>query len=365
MTPLVLGPSYALLESAVPGRMRAWVQRHEYQINNLINAAWLRTDDYARDIPFSAAVTAFSGTSHVPETRAYRAIYDYAQHLHAVRDDLIEAAKGDPERIEAAEAAFATYRDGYRTRFRAWLTSRGGLVSSMIAGPARFPVAQQQKKGASVDRRWDELTEWSERAIKAALREITAVNAPPSDPVSDLERRIATRKQAQEAYKATNAILRKKISDEEKVAAIVALGISEDTARKALVPDFAGRIGFPAYVTQNNLAEIKRLEARLAAERKKSAVIEAVEAEDSAVAGDYAFAGKDGGPGGTVVYNVPMDRVQIVYDVERVPRDLYDTLRRYGFVYSPREKAFQRRLNAQGVRAASIVTGLNLPWSGV
>ena len=365
MNALILGPFYGKLAAAAPPRLAAWARQREWSINRTINAAWKGAHEYAGDIPWATAVAAFSGTSHVPEQRAYRVLYEYAAHLDDVRDDLIEAAKGDPERIEAAEAAFATYRDGYRTRFRAWLTSRGGLVSSMIAGPARFPVAQQQKKGASVDRRWDELTEWSERAIKAALREIAAVNAPPSDPVSDLERRIATRKQAQEAYKATNAILRKKISDEEKIAAIVALGISEDTARKALVPDFAGRIGFPSYVTQNNLAEIKRLEGRLAAERKKSAVIEAVEAEDSAVAGDYTFAGKDGGPGGTVVYNVPLDRVQILYDVSRVPRDLYESLRRYGFVFSPREKAFQRRLNQQGVNAASIVTGIDLPWAGV
>jgi hypothetical protein len=186
--------------------------------------------------------------------------------------------------------------------------------------------------------------------------------------ITDLEARITKRTRDQEVYKAANAILRKKLSDDEKVEAIRALGTGETTARKLLLPDFAGRIGIPTSALQTNLAEIKRLEARLAAEREKAAVIEAVaeaEATGETSATEFPFSGKDGGPSGTVLYNVDLDRVQILYDVPRVPRDLYESLRRYGFVFSPREKAFQRRLNQQGVNAASIVTGIDLPWAGV
>ena len=207
---------------------------------------------------------------------------------------------------------------------------------------------------------------WPIARAKAREARETKAAVPVSAEITDLEARITERVRTQERYKAINAIIRKKISDEEKVEAIRALGSSETTARKLLLPDFAGRIGVPSYMLTNNLAEIKRLEARLAAEREKLAVVETLaEAEATGEsAGEFPFDGKDGGPGGTVVYHRDLDRVQIRYSVERVPRDLYETLRRYGFVYSPREKAFQRRLNAQGVRAASIVTGIDLPWSG-
>lgn len=363
MNALVLGPSYALLEAAVPERMRAWIQRRDYQINNLINAAWVRTDEYARDISFASAVSAYSGTSHVPETRAYRVIYDYAAHMRESHATFLGWAEGDPDREAMAAALFDAYRDGYRTRFRAYLGSRGGMVSSMIAGPARFPVAAQQRKSDAVDAKWAELSEWSRRATADAMRALKEAKIEAGGgAIADLERRIAERQRTQETYKQINAIIRKKLDDEAKVAAIMALGLSETAARKTLLPDFAGRIGIPAYALQNNLAEIKRLQARIDDERAKAAVVEAVEGGTTAT--EFPFPAKGENPSGTVVYNTDIDRVQVVYAVERVPRNLYDTLRRYGFVFSPRERAFQRRLNQQGVNAASIVTGIDLPWSG-
>lgn len=426
MNALTLGPFYAALVAAAPPHLAAWARQREWSINQTINQTWRDANEYAADIPWSTVVAAFSGTSHVPEQRAYRILYEYANHLDDVRDALEIAADGDAERLIVAADQFATYRDGYRSRYLAALGARAGVFSSMISGPANFPVRQQQKRGASADRRWSELMEWSKRAHADAVRAVKAkqaeqteaipesirlerilrsledaavrgpgftkaierrkgalvaaieaakvrearqdrVPAPVSAVITDLEARIAQRTRNQELMKAINAVVRRKISDDAKIEAIRALGMGETTARKLLIPDFAGRLGIPAYELQNNLAEIKRLEGRLAAEREKAAVIESVaeaEATGDTSATEFPFTGKNGGPGGSVVYNVDLDRVQLQYDVPRVPRDLYETLRQYGFVYSPREKAFQRRLNAQGVRAASVVTGLDLPWSG-
>jgi hypothetical protein len=426
MNVVVLGDYAATLEAAAPPALGAWMRQRSYRLNDRINRAWVQGHAYAGDIPWATAVAAFSGTSHVPEQRAYRVLYEYAEHLDAVRAELERAAEGDAERLAEAVDLFATYRDGYRSRYRAALGSRAGLVSSMIAGPANFPVRQQEKRGAASDRRWSELSEWSKRARADALRALAAVktaqvesepasvrlertlrsledaavrgpgftraierrkgalvaaieaakarearesrvSVPVPAVITDLEAKIAKRTRDQEVYKAVNAIIRKKLSDDEKVEAIRALGMGETTARKLLLPDFAGRVGIPSYALQNNLAEIKRLEGRLKAERERLAVVETVrEAEltGEASASEFPFPGKDGGPGGTVYFNVDLDRVQILYDVSRVPRDLYETLRRYGFVFSPREKAFQRRLNQQGVNAASIVTGIDLPWTG-
>ena len=133
MSALVLGSYYRDLEAAASPLLSAWIHNREYAVNAVINRAWLASDEYARDIPFATAVSAYSGTSHVPEQRAYRAIHDYATHMHDSYATFLGWAEGDPDREATALALFNAYHDGYRTRFRAYLTSRGGLVSSMIA----------------------------------------------------------------------------------------------------------------------------------------------------------------------------------------------------------------------------------------
>jgi hypothetical protein len=356
---LLVGTHYRELEAFLAENapaLRKWVDSHRWRVNKTMNEAWRTTDEYAGDVPWSTAVAAFSGTSHVPEDRAWRTLADYSGHLHGVAEHLMRAAGEDDALRETANKHLTAYRNGYRSRFLAWLGSLSGVVSSMIAGGSRFPAATMRKRSDAADNKWRELSEWAARAEGDALKAIKNEKMEgEGGVVADLERRIAKKRALQDAYKAINAILRKKITDDAKVEAIEALGFSGKNAREWLKPDFAGRIGVPSYALQNNLAEIKRLETRLEAEREKAAVTTALE---SGSASEFAF------DGGTVVYNTDLDRVQIVYNVERVPRDVYDNLRRYGFVFSPRERAFQRRLNEQGVAAASLVTGLSLPWNG-
>ena len=360
MEPVLIGTHYRDLEGFLAENapaLRAWMDNRRWRVNKAMNEAWRATDEYASDVPWSTAVAAFSGTSHVPEDRAWRILADYSGHLHGVEERLMRAAGEDEALRETASANLTSYRNGYRTRFIAWLGSLSGVVSSMIAGGSRFPAATMRKRSDAADNKWRELSEWATRAEGDALKAIKNEKMEGAGGVvADLERRIAKKRALQDAYKAINAILRKKITDDAKVEAIEALGFSGKNAREWLKPDFAGRIGVPSYALQNNLAEIKRLEGRLEDERAKAAVSAAL--ESGTTANEYPF------DGGTVVYNTDLDRVQIVYNVERVPRDVYDNLRRYGFVFSPRERAFQRRLNEQGVAAASLVTGLSLPWNG-
>lgn len=65
-----------------------------------------------------------------------------------------------------------------------------------------------------------------------------------------------------------NKIIRAKLSDDEKVARLVKLGMEEQDARALLVPDFCGRVGYPAYKLANNNATLRTAKKRLESVRQ-------------------------------------------------------------------------------------------------
>ena len=97
-----------------------------------------------------------------------------------------------------------------------------------------------------------------------------AISSDNPDAITELKEKLAKREKYQEQIKQINAIIRKKkLTQEEKIMQIVDLGYQESTAQKLFVPDFAGRIGFPAYEVTNNGADIRRLKERIATLEKQ------------------------------------------------------------------------------------------------
>lgn len=147
----------------------------------------------------------------------------------------------------------------------------------------------------------------------------------------------------QELMKSANAVIRK---NKNVTAELIKLGIPQFQAQQLQQPDFANRIGFPTYKLTNNNATIKRLQDKVNMLKKKQVASEkAVETGGQT----YAF---DGHGGGTIVVNYDEDRVQILFPGGRVEKELYTTLRKSGWVYSPTNKAFQRKLTPQAISAA-------------
>jgi hypothetical protein len=86
------------------------------------------------------------------------------------------------------------------------------------------------------------------------------------DAVEALEARIAALDAERQQNNTINKIVRKKpknVATPEKIAALAGLGMSEAVAEKLFEPDFAGRIGVPAYVNQNLGGRIKAARGRL------------------------------------------------------------------------------------------------------
>lgn len=149
----------------------------------------------------------------------------------------------------------------------------------------------------------------------------------------------------QDIMKKANAIIRSKKNVIERL--VSEAGLSETNAIAIQKPDFAGRIGFPAYKLTNNNANIKRLQDRVNMLSNKL---------DSAKKGNETYTFTELGGGGKIEINYDIDRVQLIFSNGRVDNELYKKLRSNGYVHSPTNKAFQRKITPQAISNAIYLT---------
>lgn len=305
-------------------------------------------NDFTQDIPESIARRAHAGTSFVPEERAQQERDGYAATLAADLAALTKLADTDEKRATLA-VEFERYRQGYRRRTLAHLGAKDACLSTMIAGPSNFPTRRMQKRGATADKRRDELVEFRVRALAAirkALRpEDQPIMAGDSDAVERLKSKIAQAEAVQERMKAANAAIRKhaKTGPDAQVAALVALGfrVSESIARELLKPDFAGRIGFADFETKNNGANIRRMRERLVAlERDHAAPAAEVEGEHARVE------------------DCPADNRVRLFFPGKPAADVRTRLKRSGFRWAPSLGCWQAYRNDGTVATARREAGL-------
>lgn len=142
-----------------------------------------------------------------------------------------------------------------------------------------------------------------------------------------------------ERMKLANKLIRAAKGDKAKaVASIVEkIGYPASAAAKLLEPDFAGRIGFPAYELTNTGAEIRRLQKRL---------IALAQSEERAASEDESF--------GDVVLRENDNRTQLVFPGK--PSDeVRSLLKSHGFRWAPSAGAWQRMSSESARYAARMI----------
>jgi hypothetical protein len=130
------------------------------------------------DVSLQLAIRAHAGTSHSPERRGESEVADYVAHIANFNSKLASVADTD-ERMTEAVAQSDRYRENYIKRLSAVWASRSRMMSTMIAGPANFPVARQEKIWRSYENKAKELYAWQDRALAASVKAIKAVGAVP------------------------------------------------------------------------------------------------------------------------------------------------------------------------------------------
>lgn len=198
-------------------------------------------------------------TSFRPEKRAEH----YCQQFDAAQADLRELG-ARPESIEKSERLFV-----------AWMSAKGNCLSSMITGPARFPVARAEKANRSEENKGREFLDHFERVTKAIRKAQYYEAHPEARPISNsdedalprLKAKLEKLEQERELNNAINKIVRREPRSEYtdvKGEEMRKLGLSDRVIAEIFKPDFCGAAGIPAYVNQNLGGNIKRIKERIA-----------------------------------------------------------------------------------------------------
>jgi hypothetical protein len=243
----------------------------------------MNTQTFIHDIPRDVANHASAGISFDPEKRGDMEITEYASTL-ASDYETLSAHAPSAEKRATLDAEFARYREGYKARTLAYLRSKGRCLSPMITGPSNFPVRRNQKRNDVCNKRLNELCEFRQRALEAIRKtlppECRPIMAGDSDAVDRLRKKIANLEKLVAFMKAVNVAIRRNAMKGKaaQIAAILAVDaiLTTEKAAALLAPDFAGRIGFAAYLFQNHGAELRRLRARLAVLERNKATPETI-----------------------------------------------------------------------------------------
>ena len=211
--------------------------------------------------------------------------------------------------------------------------------SVMICGPANFPVKKKNRQIAAFDNNREFFNETQKLLdkIKSISNGSELIKSSDEDCIERLEYKLETLKALQEKMKSANVAIRKKDKEEGNLD-LLALGYSPDQIKELRTPDFGGRIGYPAYMLQNNNQEIHRVEERINSlkEIKENGVIEE-ETENYTYREDSEIM-----------------RIQFIFE-DKPDEETRNILKNNGFKWAPSQGAWQRQLTSNGKHAARRV----------
>lgn len=279
------------------------------------------------DINLERAQRAFDGVSFRSDKRGERVVAEYVADLNALADHIESYAK-DERQQAIAQQVFDDLRAKYKAKTLAWMAAQGRCISTMITGPANFPVRRAEKANNSERKRSDELFQFA-KAMKGYaeqnLDRVIPKEEKKADELDALKTKLAKAEKLQETMKAANALIRKKDN-----AGLIAL-VGEATAAQLLKPNCFGGIGFERYQLTNNLANIKRMKERVEMLEKKAVKAETIGEEAQTLNGLE------------IVRNHAEDRLQLIF-TGKPEENVRSLLKSHGFKWSPRFSAWQRQL---------------------
>jgi hypothetical protein len=191
---------------------------------------------------------------------------------------------------------------------------------------------------------------------RAAGVGLGGISSDDPDAVSKLKAELAEHEAKHAQELAINAAIKKNWSagHEAQVAAIVALGYSEDLAEKLLVPPYPRLprlVGIPAYRFSNRSANMRRI-------KKRIAHLERIEAERAPlIEAGIDKIEREGAGGLVVVENIEANRLQLKFPGKPAPA-IIAALKASGFRWAPSEGAWQRHLGRNTTWAAERIEGL-------
>ncbi len=285
--------------------------------------------DYKTHKHYETCRRAYYNTSFSPDERGISEVRFYEGQLAEFK----ELCGGDIERYKDIAAKF-------EAKFLAHMHAKSRCISSMITGPANFPVRRAEKANESEHKRGAEVVEFIDKVRKRIDKENNphkyGISSDDPNALELLQSKLDKLEANHALMIRANKIIRDKESN--KTARLVEAGLSEAQAAEALEPDFCGRVGFPTYLLSNNKAEIKRIQGR----------IKSLESKKGREGCDVVIKGV------RVVENMEDNRIQLFFD-GKPDSDKISLLKSRAFRWSPKNGCWQRMLNNNGIYAAKQV----------
>lgn len=262
-------------------------------------------------------------------TAKYRRMVDAATELAERQKQRV-----DPMYHEKIDRLLEIYCRKLAENMNASYSIEARCPSILISGGGNFPVRKKERQNAARDRN---LEEWNYiQGLLDKIRSVGTGGISSDDPqaVEKLEAKLAALEKHQELMKAANVAIRMK-DPTEGDAKLAELGYTPEDIAKLREPDFCGRIGYPAYLLQNNNANIRRIRGRIEELKKRT--------ENTPEGWEF--------DGGRVVVNTTENRLQIIFD-GKPDADIRTELKGEGFRWAPSQGTWQRQLTDNAMRAA-------------
>lgn len=153
----------------------------------------------------------------------------------------------------------------------------------------------------------------------------TAISSDNPDAIQELKDKLQNLKESHKIMIEGNKIIKnKKLTTEQKIEALIKIGLETEKAKAKLRPDIMGDLGFPRYAITNSGANIRNVEKR----------IEYLEKQRAEVSKEYEIGNIQ------IIDSVENNRVMIFFP--GIPsEDIRGYLKSAGFRWSPNNKAWQ------------------------
>lgn len=268
----------------------------------------------------SLAMRAYSGISFSPEKRGERILNDYSKELTA-----------DIETVKKHEGDVERYTKKYVSLLSDWLGAQSRCMSTMITGPANFPVARNEKANNSERNKYEVFFNWRAKAIHAITKpENTDIVKGSEGARAKMEAKLVKLQEQHAQALALNKIMRsKKLTQDEKIDKIHA---KTKNMERAKVQEFVERgWGF----STSGSTKIRELKKDIEREKKREALKEQGNKHHTI-------------NGYNVCENYEINRIQILFDGKPEP-EVITKLKSHGFRWSPKNSAWQRQLTNNAI----------------
>ena len=293
-------------------------------------------------IVYSINEATAKAANDVNSMRSYRAgsaTESYQEQVRNVYEIVKEIEKKKPKLYERAQRMAARYSRKLAEYYNSYYKNEASCPSVMISGAGNFPVGKKKKQNA---RRETLINEWNYlESYARKIEDLLTMNQPilsnDEQAIELLEEKLEALKEKQENMKAVNKAIKKKdisAGNEE----LRDMGYSDNDIAELRKPNFGGVVGYPSFSLQNNLANIKRVEARL----KK---LKSVKADGTKEVECEFF---------KVVENTDLMRLQLIF-YDKPSEEVRKVLKSHAFRWSPSNKSWQRQLTDNAKRVLPVV----------